>query len=71
MEMSNRTYDTIKIIALVVTSTLAFVASLCNIWNFPNADKITATLTAADTLVGAFVVISNKIYNGKLHDDED
>lgn len=69
--MSNKTYDTIKIVALVITPLMAFIASMCNIWEVPNADKITATLALIDTLAGAIVVISNKIYTGHLHDDAE
>lgn len=61
--MSNRTYDTIKIIALICTPLIAFVASVCTIWSVPHAQEITATLTAIDTLLGALVVIFAREYN--------
>ena len=61
--MSNRTYDTIKIIALICTPLVAFLASICTIWSVPHAQEITATLTAIDTLLGALVVIFAREYN--------
>jgi len=63
--MTNKQYDTLKMIALILTPVLAFLASLTNIWHFPYAEQIVATLTALDTLIGAVVVIANKQYQDK------
>ena len=63
--MSNKEYDTLKMIALILTPFLAFLASLTNIWHVPYAEQIVATLTALDTLIGAVVVIANKQYQDK------
>ena len=54
--MSNKTYDTLKTIALIATPVLAFMASVVSIWNIPCGAEITATLTAIDVLLGAIVV---------------
>lgn len=62
--MTNRQYDTLKTVALILTPVLAFLASLVNIWGFPHGEQIVATLTAIDTLVGAVVVVTNKAYKG-------
>lgn len=62
--MSNKTYDTIKTIALFAVPVLAFIASLCSIWNVPYCEQITATLTALDTLLGAIVIVAKKLYDG-------
>lgn len=61
--MSDRTYDIVKNIALLLTPFLAFLASLVSIWNIPYGAEITATLTALDVLVGAVVVVAKKIYD--------
>lgn len=63
--MSNKTYDTIKAVALFAVPVLAFAASLCSIWNVPYCEQITATLTALDTLLGAIVIVAKKLYDGK------
>lgn len=68
--MTNQQYDTLKTIALIITPVLAFLASLTNIWHFPYAEQIVATLTALDTLFGALVVIANKQYKGENCDTE-
>lgn len=62
--MTNKQYDTLKTIALILTPVLAFLASLVNIWGFPYGEQIVATLTAIDTLVGAVVVATNRNYKG-------
>lgn len=62
--MTNRQYDTLKTVALILTPVLAFLASLVNIWGIPYGEQIVATLTAIDTLVGAVVVVTNKAYKG-------
>lgn len=63
--MSDRMYDTVKNVALILTPVLAFLASLVSIWNVPYGAEITATLTAIDVLAGAIVVVAKKIYDGK------
>lgn len=61
--MSNKTYDIIKNIALFAVPIIAFISSLCVIWNVPYCEAITASLTALDTLLGAIVVVAKKIYD--------
>lgn len=61
--MSNKTYDKLKLVALIAVPTLAFIASLCSIWNVPHSEQITSTLTAIDTLIGAVVVIVAREYH--------
>lgn len=69
--MSNKTYDTIKNIALFAVPVLAFLASLCAIWQVPYSEAITATLTAIDTLLGGLVIAAKKIYEDKQKGGED
>ena len=67
--MSNKTYDTIKLISLIAVPLVAFISALMTIWNVPHGEQITATLTAIDTLLGAIVVILSKEYNKPLDMD--
>lgn len=60
--MGNKTYDRIKFIALVITPVITFICALINIWGIPYGDKIIASLSALDVLVGAIVVIAKQIY---------
>jgi len=61
--MSNKTYDTLKYIALYVLPALAtLILTLGGIWGIPYAEAIAATITAIDTFLGAILGISAKKY---------
>ena len=63
--MNNKTYDTLKLIALIAAPVTVFVASLCSAWNIPYAEGICATLAAIDVLLGSIVEILRKNYKGE------
>lgn len=63
MKISNNTYDTIKIIALLIAPIATFVAALVDIWGIPYGSQIVATISALDVFVGALVVILKTIYD--------
>ena len=63
--MSDKTYDTIKTVALLVAPVITFIGALVSIWNIPYMTEITATLAAIDTLAGAVVIVAKKIYEDK------
>ncbi|MBQ1573216.1 MAG: hypothetical protein IIZ78_19005 [Clostridiales bacterium] len=62
MKLSNKTYDTIKFIALLIAPIATFVAALVDIWGIPYGSQIVATISALDVFVGALVVILKTIY---------
>lgn len=68
MQMSNKTYDTLKNIALLVVPFIAFLSTLCTIWDVPYSQQITATLVAVDTLLGAFIKLASMSYEEKLEE---
>ena len=62
--MSNKVYDTLKFIAMVVLpaiGTLYF--ALSSIWGLPYGEEIVGTITAIDTFLGAILGISSTSYN--------
>lgn len=61
--MSNKTYDLLKNLCLVVIPFIAFISTICGIWNVPYTEQITGTLVALETFLGALVKISNTNYN--------
>ena len=64
MKLSNRTYDILKWIALVVIPASAtLVLTVGKIWGLPFVTEIPATIMAVDTLMGAILHISAKEYN--------
>ena len=63
MEMSNKLYDILKYIALIVLpaiGTLYF--ALAGIWGFPYGEQIVGTITAIDAFLGAVLRISTNRY---------
>lgn len=62
MKMSNDTYDSLKIIALLVLPLAELMSSLAGIWGIPYGHQIVATLVALDVFVGAIVKMSSDNY---------
>lgn len=71
MFKNDKTYDTIKEIALLFVPISGFIASVVNVIGIPYADKVTAILTALDTCLGGIVVVAKKIHDKKLEEDSD
>lgn len=70
MKMSNKTYDTLKYIALYVLPALAtLILTLGGIWGFTYSEAIAATITAIDTFLGALIGISAKKYTAESNED--
>lgn len=64
--MSNKVYDCLKWIALVVLPAVATLYGvLSNIWKLPLGDEIVATITAVDTFLGTILGISSIRYAKK------
>lgn len=62
--LSNKVYDVLKYIALVVLpglGTLYF--ALAGIWGFPYGEQIVGTITAVDTFLGVLLGVSTSKYN--------
>ncbi len=68
--MTNKTYDTIKTIALLLVPVLTLATTLVNIWGVPHADLWAATFAALDVFVGAVVTVAKQIYERKEKTDE-
>lgn len=60
--MSNKTYDKLKFISLLVAPAVVFVAALVDTWGIPYGSQIVSTLAAFDVFFGAVVTIANKRY---------
>lgn len=61
--MTNKVYDVLKWVALVGLPALtALWLTLANIWGFPYAEAIGATLAAVTTFLGALLGISSINY---------
>lgn len=62
LNLSNKQYDTVKTIALLVAPAFTLVGAVLNIWHVPYTPQITATLAAVDTFVGVAVATIGKGY---------
>ena len=64
--MSNKLYDVLKWIVMVVLPACATLyAALSGIWGLPYAEQVPATITAIDTFLGVVLMISAAQYNKK------
>lgn len=69
--MNNKVYDVLKWIALVGLPALtALWLTLANIWGFPYAEAIGATMAAVTTFLGAVLGISSIQYQKKIGGDD-
>lgn len=63
MKMSNKLYDVLKWITLIVIPALATAyVGLSNVWGFPYADEVARTACVICTLLGALLGISTAEY---------
>lgn len=64
MKISNKLYDILKWLVIIVLPALATLyAALAAVWAWPNPDQVVTTITAADTFLGAVLCISSATYN--------
>lgn len=63
MKLSNKTYDTLKIIVWVFAPLATLIAAVCVIWGVPYSEQITATLAAINAFLGSLLGKSNADYN--------
>jgi hypothetical protein len=63
MKLSNKVYDVLKFIALIVLPALGTLYfALAGIWGLPYGEQIVGTITAIDTFLGALLGLSNAQY---------
>ena len=64
--LSNKTYDILKFIALIVLPAIAtLVGTLGNIWDWSYTNQIVPSITAIDVFLGAILGISSIKYYDK------
>lgn len=69
--MTNKVYDILKWVALVGLPALtALWLTLANIWGFPYAEAIGATLAAVATFLGTVLGISSINYAKKITEEK-
>jgi hypothetical protein len=64
MKLSNKAYDILKWIALIVLPALGTLYfAIAGIWGWPYGEAIVGTITAIDAFLGALLGISSDQYN--------
>lgn len=62
--MSNKIYDILKYIALIVLPALGTLYfAIAGIWGLPYGEQVVGTITAVDTCLGALLGLSSYKYN--------
>lgn len=69
--ISNRAYDILRIVQIIVPAAGAFYYTLANIWGLPYGEQITATCAAAAALLGALLKISSVKYAASLEETKE
>lgn len=66
--MTNKTYDILKRVALIIIPALAtFVNGVGIVWGIPHTNEVTATITAFGVFLGAALGVSSKNYTPETH----
>ena len=66
MKMTNKTYDILKWIALILLPAMAtFYAAIAAVWGLPYTEQVVGTITAVDTLLGTLLKISSDNYKNQ------
>jgi len=64
MMLSNKVYDVLKYIVLIVLPALATLyTAVSGLWNLPFAAEVNGTISAIDTCLGAMICVSTATYN--------
>lgn len=72
MKISNKLYDVLKWIALIVLPSLGTLYfALAGIWGFPYGEEIVGTIVALETFLGTVLGISNAQYKKANTDKEE
>lgn len=63
MKMSNKVYDVLKYIAMIVLPAVgALYFGLASIWALPYGEEVVGTITVVDTFLGALLGLSSAQY---------
>ena len=70
--MSNKVYNILKWIAMIVLPALATLyLGLSNIWGLPYGEEVSTTITLVNTFLGTVLMISTNQYNKRVDTNEN
>ena len=65
--MSNKVYNVLKWIAMIVLPALATLyLGLSNVWGLPYGEEVSTTITLVNTFLGTVLMISTNQYNKRV-----
>lgn len=69
MQISNKTYDLLKYVALIfIPALVAFVNTAGTELGYPHTETLTVLISAFGTFLGALLVVSSNSYNKGVND---
>jgi len=71
MKFSNKTYDILKFVVMIIGYFGTFVLSLSETWGFPYGVQICATISALGMFLGAILEHSSKCYKADMEEHAD
>ena len=70
--MSNKVYNFLKWIAMIVLPALATLyLGLSNVWGLPYGEEVSTTITLINTFLGTVLMISTNHYNKRVDTNEN
>ena len=70
--MSNKVYNILKWIAMIVLPALATLyLGLSNVWGLPYGEEVSTTITLINTFLGTVLMISTNQYNKRVDTNEN
>lgn len=70
--MSNKIYNVLKWIAMIVLPALATLyLGLSNVWGLPYGEEVSTTITLVNTFLGTVLMISTNQYNKRVDVNEN
>lgn len=66
MNMTNKTYDTLRLIALIAVPATTCIVAILSALGYAHTDVVAAILAAIDTFLGALVEIVRREYNKRM-----
>ena len=70
--MSNKVYNVLKWIAMIVLPALATLyLGLSNVWGLPYGEEVSTTITLVNTFLGTVLMISTNQYNKRVDSNEN
>lgn len=62
IQLPNKVYDVLKVVALIIVPVTILISSLGDIWGLPYQDQIVKTLGAIEVFLGSLLEISSANY---------